>query len=69
MIYFLAKSSLFEELQIDEGIDKKIVLCDYNMLDELKNIQIKIPLPQPLKEITIFPKEVKELCIENPIRK
>ena len=43
-----------ERLKIDERVEKQILLCDYDMLDELKNVCIKIPLLQAIKEIPIF---------------
>ena len=39
------------------------------MLDELKNICIKIPLLQDMKEIPIFAKTIKAICIIKPGRK
>jgi len=39
------------------------------MLDELTNICIKIPLLQVIKEIQIFAKTIKELCIRKPRKK
>jgi len=39
------------------------------MLNELKNICIKIPFLQAIKEIPIFAKEIKELCVKKPRRK
>lgn len=38
-----------ERLKIDEGMERKIILLDYDMLDELKKICIKIPLLQAIK--------------------
>jgi hypothetical protein len=38
-------------------------------LNELKNICVKISLLQSLKDIPIYNKVVKELCIKNPGRK
>jgi hypothetical protein len=38
-------------------------------LNELNNICVKIPLLQSIKEIPIYNKVVKELCIKNPGRK
>jgi len=52
-------------LKIDGGVEKKIVLPDYNMMDELKNVCIKIHLLQEIKEISIFAKTIKELSTER----
>jgi hypothetical protein len=38
-------------------------------LNELKNICVKIPLLQAIKDIPIYSKVVKELCIKKPGRK
>lgn len=48
-------------VEIDGGVEKQITLPNYNMLDELRNICIKIPLLQSRKEIPIFAKTIKEL--------
>ena len=50
-----------ERLIIDKGVEKQIILPDYDMLDELKNVCIKICLLQTIKEILIFEKTIKEL--------
>ena len=39
----------FEMLQVDRGIEKQIMLANYDFLDELKNVCIKIPLLQAIK--------------------
>ena len=54
-----------ERLQIDKGVDKQIWLPDYNFLDELKNVCIKIPLLQAIKEIPILAKTIKELSLKK----
>ena len=45
-----------ERLQIDKGVEKQILLPDYDFLDELKNVCIKIPLLQAIREIPILEK-------------
>jgi len=50
-----------ERLKINKGIEKHIVLPDYDMINELKNACIKIPLLQYIKEIPIFAKIIREL--------
>eukprot|EP00253_Pinus_taeda_P016362 PITA_16362 len=40
----------------------------FDVLDELKNVYIKIPL-QAIKDIPIYTKEIKELCLKKPTRK
>jgi len=56
-------------LKIDKGVEKQSVLPDYDMIYELKNVCIKIPLLQAIKEILIFAKLIKELRIKRPGRK
>jgi len=41
----------------------------FDVLDELKNIYIKIPLLQAIKDIPIHTKAIKELCLKKPTRK
>ena len=54
-----------ERLQIDKGVEKQIWLPDYSFLDELKNVCIKIPLLQAIKEIPILAKTIKELSLKK----
>jgi len=56
-------------LKIDEGVKKQIILPDYNMMDELINVCIKIFLLQSIKEIPIFAKTIKELSTQRSGRK
>ena len=62
---FVSKPPFPERLKIDEGVEKHILLDDYDMLDELKNVCIKIPLLQATKEIPIFAKTIRDLSIKN----
>lgn len=41
----------------------------FDVLDELKNVYIKIPLLQAIKYIPIYIKAIKELCLRKPTRK
>lgn len=41
-------------MKIDEGVEKQITLPDYNIMNELRNVCIKIPLLKAIKEIPIF---------------
>ena len=50
-------------------IEKPIVHLEYNILNELKNICVKIPLLQAIKDIPIYSKVIKELCIKRPGKK
>jgi hypothetical protein len=44
-------------------------LPQFDVLDELKNVYIKIPLLQAIKDIPIYTKAVKELCLKKPTKK
>jgi hypothetical protein len=48
-----------------------ISLPEFDVLDELRNVCVKIPLLQAIKDIPIYTKEIKELCSNkiNKIRK
>ena len=50
-------------------MEKQILLPDYDFLDELKNVLMKIPLLQAIKEIPILAKTIKELSLKRPGRK
>ena len=50
-------------------IEKPVFHPEYNILNELNNICIKIPLLQAIKYIPIYSKVIKYLCIENPGKK
>jgi len=58
-----------ERLQINRGVEKHILLPNYDFIDELKNVCIKIPLHQAIREIPILAKKIKELSIKRPWRK
>jgi len=46
-------------------LEKEITKTQYDLLDELKNVCIKIPLLQEIKDIPIYAKTVRELCIDK----
>jgi hypothetical protein len=50
-------------------IKKPTTRPEFDILNELKNICVNIPLLQAIKDISIYSKVVKELCIKNPCRK
>lgn len=66
---FVSKPPFLERLKIDEGVEKQILLPDYDILDELKNVFIKYPLLQAIKKIPIFSKTIRDLSIERLERK
>ena len=50
-------------------IKKPTTRPEFDILNELNNICVKIPLLQAIKDIPIYIKVVKELCIKKPGRK
>jgi hypothetical protein len=50
-------------------LDKQIKQSEYDLLDELKNVCIKIPLLQAIKDIPIYDQTFKELRLKKPGRK
>ena len=50
-------------------IKKLTTRSEFDILNELKNICVKIPLLKSIKDIPIYSKVVKELCIKKPGRK
>ena len=42
---------------------------DFDLLGELTNICVKIPLLQAIQDIPIYAKTIKELCIKKPKKK
>jgi hypothetical protein len=50
-------------------IEKLIVYPNFDIVGELKNLYIKIPLLQALQDIPIYAKMIKELCGESPSEK
>ena len=50
-------------------IEKPVVHPEYNILNELKNICIKIPLLQAIKDTWIYSKVIKDICIKHSGKK
>lgn len=50
-------------------IPKLITYLDFDLVGELKNLCIKIPLLQNIQDIPIYAKTIKELCVKRPVRK
>jgi hypothetical protein len=50
-------------------IEKPVVYPNFDIVGELKNLYIKIPLLQALQDILIYAKTIKELCGRKPVRK
>ena len=51
------------------AIEKPVIRPKYDILNELKNICVKYPLLQDIKDIQIYKKVLKELCIKLPGKK
>ena len=51
------------------AIGKPVIHPEYDILNELKNVCVKIPLLQAIKDIPIYSKVIKELCIKKPGKK
>jgi len=46
-----------------------IECLDFNLLGELKNLCVKIPILQAIQDILIYAKLIKDLCTKKPKRK
>lgn len=46
-----------------------VSIPQFDVLDELKNVYIKFPLLQAIKDIPIYTKAIKEPCLKKPTRK
>lgn len=46
-----------------------MTLPEFYILDELKNVYVKIPLFQAIKKIPIYAKTIKKLCIRKTGKK
>ena len=51
------------------AIEKPVVVPKFNLEAELKNLCVRIPLLQAIKDIPIYAKTVKELCLKKSGRK
>jgi hypothetical protein len=50
-------------------IEKPIVQSEFDIMNELKNVCVKIPLLQAIRDVPIYTKTIKELCIKKPGQK
>jgi hypothetical protein len=51
------------------GLEKPLPQPKFDLLEELRNMCVKIPLFQTIKNVPIYSQTIKELCIINPSRK
>jgi hypothetical protein len=51
------------------AIEKPMIRMEFDIINELRNIYVKIPLLQAIKDIPICNKVIKELCIKKTGRK
>jgi hypothetical protein len=61
----LAEPPFPERLEIIKTVD----LQSFNLLGELQNMHVKIPLLQVIRDVPIYAKTMRYLCIKNPRRK
>ena len=47
-------------------IEKHVVRPQFDLENELKNVCIKIPLLQAIRDVPIYSKLVRELCLKKP---
>jgi hypothetical protein len=50
-------------------IEKPIVRPEFDIMNELRNVCVKIPLLQAIRDVPIYVKTIRELCIKKPGRK
>ena len=50
-------------------ITETVELPSFNLLGELQNLHVNIPLLQAIRDAPIYAKTVRDLCIKNPGRK
>jgi hypothetical protein len=50
-------------------IEKLTIYPNFDIVGELKNLYIKIPLLQALQDIPVYSKMIKELCGRKPVIK
>jgi hypothetical protein len=50
-------------------IEKLIIQSEFDIMIELRNVCVKIPLIQAIKYVPIYAKTIKELFIKKPGRK
>jgi hypothetical protein len=50
-------------------IEKSPTQPEFDLLGELQNVCVKIPLFQAIKDVSIYAKVVQELCLRKPGRK
>jgi hypothetical protein len=51
------------------AIENPIILPEFDLEAELRNVCVKIPLLQAIKDIPIYAKTIRDLCIKKPGRK
>jgi hypothetical protein len=51
------------------NIEKSPTQQEFDLLGELRNVCVKIPLFQAIKDVPIYAKVVRELCLKKPGRK
>ena len=64
-------TQLIRELPYPErlALQKAVEQPQFNLLGELKNLHVKIPLLQALHDVPIYAKTIRDLCVRKPGRK
>ena len=57
----ITKTPPYPERLVEQQNQNQITLPEFDILDELKNAYVKIPLLKAIKEIPIYEKTIKEL--------
>ena len=50
-------------------IEKPVVHSQFDLENELRNVCIRIPLLEAIRDVPIYSKMVRELCLKKPCRK
>ena len=51
------------------AIEKPVIQPEFDILNELRNVCVKIPLLQAIKDVPIYTKAIKDFCIKKPSQK
>jgi hypothetical protein len=50
-------------------LTKNLELPTFNLLGELQNLYVKIPLLQALRDVPIYARTMQDICVKKPDRK
>ena len=60
-----ADPPFLERLTLSKAVEQP----HFNLLGELQNLYVKIPLLQAIQDVPIYAKTIKYICVKNPGRK